>query len=56
MNNQTRKSNRSDLFNSLNLIWPRNRLRTARIDFWGAVALVCAIGMVAKLAQTVLSH
>ncbi len=56
MKNQTRKSIRSELFNSLNLIWPTNRVRTARIDFWGAVALVCAIGMVAKLAQTLLSH
>jgi hypothetical protein len=56
MNNRTRKSNRSEFFNSLNLIWPTNRLRTARIDFWGAVALVCAIGMAAKFAQSVLSH
>ena len=56
MNHQPRKSNRSDLFNSLNLAWPANRLRTARIDFWGAVALVCAIGMAAKFAQTLLAH
>ena len=54
MNN--RKSNRSDLINSLNLIWPTNQLRTARIDCWGAIALVCANGMVAKFAQTMLSH
>jgi hypothetical protein len=56
MKNQTRKSTRSDLFTSLNLVWPTNRLRTARVDFWGAIALVCTIGMVAKLAQTWLSH
>jgi hypothetical protein len=56
MNDPIRKSIRSELINSLNLVWPTNRHRTARVDFWGAVALVCAIGMVAKLAQTLLSH
>ena len=56
MTNSTRKSKRSEFFHSLNLVWPSNQLRTARMDFWGAVALVCALGTVAKLAQTVLSH
>ena len=56
MNTSNRKSNRSDLFNSLNLVWPANRLRAARVDFWGAVALVCAIGMAAKFAQSLLAH
>jgi len=56
MTNSTRKSKRSEFFHSLSLVWPTNHLRTARIDFWGAIALVCACGMVAKFAQTLLTH
>jgi hypothetical protein len=48
--------NRSELFRSINIVWPTNHLRTARMDFWGAVALVCAIGMLAKFAQTLLTN
>ena len=56
MRNVTHKSKRSEFFHSLNLVWPTNHLRTARLDFWGAIILVCACGMVAKFAQTLLSH
>jgi len=56
MTNSTHKSKRSEFFHSLSLVWPTNRLRTARIDFWGAIVLVCACGMVAKFAQTLLTH
>ena len=40
---------------SLDLVWPTNRLRKARMDFWGAVAMVCAFGLLAKFAQSLLS-
>jgi len=56
MTNSTRKSKRSEFFHSLNLVWPSNQLRTARMDIWGAVVLVCACGMIAKFAQAMLSH
>jgi hypothetical protein len=56
MTNPTRKFNRSEFFHSLNLVWRSNHLRTAQMDIWGAVALVCAIGMLAKFAQSLLSH
>ncbi|MDR3456094.1 MAG: hypothetical protein P4N60_01500 [Verrucomicrobiae bacterium] len=55
MVNSTRKSKRSEFFHSLCLVWPTNHLRTARIDFWGAIVLVCVCGMVAKFAQTLLT-
>jgi hypothetical protein len=56
MTNSTRKSKRSEFFHSLSLIGSSNPLRTARIDTWGAVSMVVAFGMIAKLAQTLLSH
>lgn len=52
----TRQSKRSDFFRSINIVWPTNQVRTAQTDFWGAVGLVCAIGFLAKLAQTVLTN
>ena len=55
MNSTTRKFNRSGFFQSLNIVWPTNHLKTARLDFWGAVALVCVIGIVAKIAQSLLT-
>ena len=56
MTNSTRKSNRSEFFHSLSIVLSSNHLRAARTDFWGAVALVCVLGTVAKFAQTLLSH
>lgn len=41
--------------NSLNLVWVSNQIRNDRLDFWGAVGLVCAIGVAAKIAQTLLT-
>lgn len=52
----SRKLHRSGFFQSINIVWPTNHLKTARLDFWGAVALVCVIGMVAKFAQTLLTN
>jgi hypothetical protein len=54
--NLNRKSKRSDFFHSLNLVWPTNHLRTARLDCWGAIILVCACGMIARIAQSLLTH
>jgi hypothetical protein len=51
-----RKSKRSGFFHSLNLAWPTNPVRTARSDIWGAVALVCACGILAKLVQCLLTR
>lgn len=56
MRTPSRKLNRSGFFHSLNLVWPTNQLRTARMDFWGGVLLVCALGTIGRLAQTLLSH
>lgn len=55
MTNPTHKLQRSKFIYSLDLIWPTNQLRKARLDFWGAVAMVCAIGLLAKFAQSLLS-
>ncbi len=51
-----RKSGRSEFFHSLNLVWSVNQLRTARGDVWGAIVLVCAFGVLAKLVQSLLTH
>ena len=56
MTTTTRKFKRSEFFHSLNLVFPSNALRTAHRDIWGAVTLVVAFGMIAKLAQSLLSH
>jgi hypothetical protein len=56
MTGTTRKFQRSDFFRSLNIVWHTNHLRTARMDFWGAVALVCSIGIFAKLVQNLLTN
>jgi hypothetical protein len=56
MTGTTRKFLRSGFFRSLNIVWHTNHLRTARLDFWGAVSLVCAIGMFAKLVQNLIAH
>ena len=50
------KSKRSGFFHSLNLAWPANPVRTARSDILGAVSLVCACGIVAKLVQCLLAR
>lgn len=55
MTHSTRKLQRSEFMHSLDLVWPTNQLRKARMDFWGAVAMVCAIGLLAKFAQSLLS-
>jgi hypothetical protein len=55
MTNPNRKLQRSEFMHSLDLVWPTNQLRKARLDFWGAVAMVCAIGLLAKFAQSLLS-
>ena len=56
MTNSTRKSKRSEFFHSLNLVCPTNHLRKARLDVWGAIILVCVCGLIAKFAQTLLTH
>jgi len=56
MTTTARKLKRSRFFNTINIVWPTNHLRMARLDFWGAVALVCVIGMLVKLAQSVLTN
>ena len=50
------KLKRSEFFHSLNLVWPTNQLRAARLDFWGGVMLVCALGIIGRFAQSLLSH
>ena len=55
MTTPTDKLQRSEFIHSLDLVWPTNQLRKARLDFWGAVAMVCAIGLLAKFAQSLLS-
>lgn len=56
MTTSTRKFKRSRFFNSINIVWPTNHLRMARLDFWGAVALVCVVGMLVKFAQSLLTN
>jgi len=56
MTSSTRKFKRSRFFNSINIVWPTNHLRMARLDFWGAVALVCVVGMLVKFAQSLLTN
>jgi len=51
-----RKFIRSVLFQSIRVVCPCNHLRTARLDFYGAIGLVCAIGIAAKVVQTFLAH
>lgn len=50
------KLKRSEFFHSLDLVWPTNQLRKARMDFWGGVMLICALGILGKFAQALLSH
>jgi hypothetical protein len=50
------KLKRSEFFHSLDLVWPTNQLRKARMDFWGGVMLVCVLGIIGKFAQALLSH
>jgi hypothetical protein len=52
----TRHFKRSEFFRSINIVWPTNHLRTARTDFWGAVTLVCVIGLFAKVVQSLLTN
>jgi hypothetical protein len=52
----SRKFKRSQFFNSINIVWPTNHLRMARLDFWGAVALVCVVGLLVKFAQSLLTN
>jgi hypothetical protein len=50
-----RKFIRSVFFQSIRIVSPCNHLRTARLDFWGAVGLVCVIGIAAKFVQMILA-
>ena len=54
--NVIRKSKRSEFFHSLDLIWLANPVRTAHNDVGGAILLVCAFGMLAKIAQSLLTN
>jgi len=49
------KFNRSRFCYSISLIGAANPLRSARLDFVGAVTLVCGIGMFFKLIQMLLA-
>ncbi len=50
-----RKFIRSVFFQSIRVVSPCNHLRTARLDFWGAVGMICALGLAAKLVQALLA-
>jgi len=50
-----RKFSRSVLFQNIRVVCPCNHLRTARLDFYGAIGLICAIGIAAKVVQTFLA-
>ena len=50
------KLKRSEFFHSLNPVCPMNQRRAARLDFWGGVMLVCALGIIGRFAQSLLSH
>ena len=51
-----RKFIRSVFFHNIRIVSPCNHLRAARLDFWGAVALVCMFGIAAKLIQMMLAN
>ena len=51
-----RKFMRSVFFHSIRIVSPCNHLRTARLDFWGAVGLVCMIAIAAKFVQMILAN
>ena len=50
-----RKFSRSVLFQNIRVVCPCNHLRTARLDFYGAIGLICAIGIAAKVVKTFLA-
>ena len=50
-----RKFYRSVLFQSIRVVCPCNHVKTARLDFYGAIGLICAIGIAAKVVQTFLA-
>ena len=51
-----RKFARSVLFQSIRVVCPCNHLRTARLDFYGAIGLICAVGIAAKVVQAFLAN
>jgi hypothetical protein len=50
------RNHRSRFFHTISVIHSSHPLRVARLDFFGSVVLVCAIGLLAKLVQTLLAH
>ena len=56
MTDTTEKFNRSSFFRSINTVGPTDHHQTARLDFWGTVALVAIVGMFAKLIQTLIMN
>ena len=52
----THGNNRSRFCHTISVVNSGHPLRLARLDFFGSVLLVCAIGMVAKLVQALLSQ
>jgi hypothetical protein len=51
-----KKYSRSRFFQAITVISAGQPLRTARLDFFGSVSLVCSIGMIAKLVQVLLAN
>ena len=49
-------NNRSRFFHTISVTHSAHPLRTARLDFFGSMVLVCTIGLLAKLVQTLLTH
>jgi hypothetical protein len=56
MNGSKQKFIRSVLFQSIRVVCPCNHLRTARLDFYGAIGMVCAMSVAAKMIQAFLAH
>ncbi len=56
MNGSKHKFIRSVLFQSIRVVCPCNHLRTARLDFYGAIGMVCALSVAAKMVQSLLAH
>lgn len=52
MNTNTQFLNRSEFANTINPIRVAHTVRAANLDFFGPIALVCALGVVAHFVQS----
>lgn len=56
MNTNTQQFNRNEFSDIINPVGVAHSVRAAQLDFFGPLALVCALGMVAHFIQTLLTN